>query len=90
MTLICRSCVHSLTADEKRALLSFVSGSDRAPIRGLSDLKMVVQRAGPDSERLPTASTCFYTLLLPEYATEEKLQGKLKAAIKESQGFGLM
>lgn len=51
---------------------------------------MVVQRSGPDSDRLPTASTCFYTLLLPEYATAAKLEAKLKAAIRESEGFGLM
>ena len=34
-------------------------------------------------------STCFATLLLPEYATEEKLRAKLFKAIEESSGFGL-
>lgn len=82
--------MHTFSAEEKRKFLAFVSGSDRAPIRGLSDVKMVVQRAGPDSERLPTAATCFYTLLIPEYADRAKLETKLKAAIRESEGFGLM
>lgn len=84
------SVVHSLSPEDKKRFLAFISGSDRAPIRGLGDLKMVVQRAGPDSDRLPTASTCFVTLLLPDYATREKLETKLRAAIAESEGFGLI
>lgn len=37
----------------------------------------------------PPLQTCFNTLQLPEYATREKLAAKLRAAIKESEGFGL-
>jgi hypothetical protein len=38
----------------------------------------------------PTARTCFFVLLLPEYASKAKLEAKVKAAIQESEGFGLM
>jgi ubiquitin-protein ligase E3 A len=83
--------VAEFTPEEQRQFLSFVSGSDRAPIRGLGDLPLVIQRAGPDSDRLPTASTCFTTLLLPEYTPGlDKMRAKLKAAIRESEGFGLI
>ena len=47
-----------------------------------------MQRAGPDTERLPTASTCFHVLLLPEYDTPEKLATKLDAALAHAHGFG--
>jgi hypothetical protein len=52
-------------------------------------LLLSVQRAGPDTEKLPTAHTCFNTLLLPEYSSRDKLQRKLMTAIQNAQGFGL-
>jgi HECT-domain (ubiquitin-transferase) len=48
-----------------------------------------VQKAGPDSDMLPTAHTCFNTLLLPEYKDKAKLQRLLHKAITECEGFGL-
>jgi hypothetical protein len=48
-----------------------------------------LQRAGPDSEKLPTAHTCFNALLLPEYGSRGKLRAKLMTAIQNAQGFGL-
>ncbi|CAM9992588.1 unnamed protein product, partial [Choristocarpus tenellus] len=48
-----------------------------------------VQRAGPDSEHLPTSHTCFNTLMLPEYSSSEKLKKNLEIAINECEGFGL-
>jgi hypothetical protein len=47
------------------------------------------QRAGPDSEKLPIAHTCFNALLLPEYGSRAKLRAKLMTAIQNAQGFGL-
>ncbi len=48
-----------------------------------------VQRAGPDSSRLPTSHTCFNTLLLPEYLTRSRLARMLRNAINNAEGFGL-
>lgn len=48
-----------------------------------------MQRAGPDSDKLPTAHTCFNALLLPEYGSRDKLRSKLLTAIQNAQGFGL-
>ena len=70
-------------------MLKFATGSDRAPINGLSSLTFVISRNGPDSDRLPTSHTCFNHLLLPDYASEEKLEDKLKRAIRQAEGFGL-
>ena len=67
----------------------FVTGSMKAPIGGLGKLNFKLQRAGPDSDQLPTSHTCFNTLLLPEYGTEAKLSRLLRLAISECEGFGL-
>jgi hypothetical protein len=42
-----------------------------------------------DTNSLPTSHTCFNTLLLPEYSSEEKLRERLTTAIRECEGFGL-
>ncbi|KAI9029555.1 hypothetical protein CLU79DRAFT_734604 [Phycomyces nitens] len=85
------SVVHnSLSPDQKRKLLLFVTASDRVPIGGLKELSFIIQRNGPDSDRLPTALTCFSRLLLPEYSFEEKLEDRLITAIENAKGFGLV
>jgi hypothetical protein len=81
--------VHAFDEAEKRLLLKFATGSDRAPINGLANITFVISRAGPDSDQLPTSHTCFNHLLLPDYASLEKTEAKLKCAIYQSEGFGL-
>ncbi|KAJ3279630.1 hypothetical protein HK104_001276 [Borealophlyctis nickersoniae] len=82
--------VHGMELEQKKKLLEFVTASDRVPAKGLGALVFVVQRNGPDSDRLPTALTCFGRLLLPEYASKEKLQDRLVTAIENAKGFGLV
>lgn len=81
--------LHSLVEEQKKKFLFFVTGSDRAPINGLSSLELTIIRNGPDSDRLMTASTCFNMLLLPEYTCGGKLNKLLLLAISNSEGFGL-
>ncbi|KAI8984062.1 hypothetical protein BDF20DRAFT_833600 [Mycotypha africana] len=81
---------HNLTHEQKKQLLLFVTASDRVPVGGLKELTFYIQRNGPDSDRLPTALTCFSRLLLPEYATKQKLRERLITAIENTQGFGLV
>jgi hypothetical protein len=83
------SVVHSLPIADQKRLLFFATGCDRAPVGGLENLPFVVQRSGPDTEHLPTAHTCFNVLLLPEYASQEKLRDRLAVAIANAEGFGL-
>jgi ubiquitin-protein ligase E3 A len=82
--------VKEFNLDLKRKLLLFVTASDRIPLNGLQSLTFVIQRNGPDSDRLPTALTCFGRLLLPEYASQEKLRERLVTAIENAAGFGLV
>lgn len=74
----------------KKKLLTFVTSSDRVPLKGLGNLTFVIQRNGPDTDRLPTALTCFGRLLLPEYDGIDKLRDRLVTAIENAKGFGLV
>jgi ubiquitin-protein ligase E3 A len=74
---------------EKKKFLQFSTGCDRAPVGGLGTLPFYVGRHGPDTERLPTAHTCFNHLLIPEYTSKDKLKTKLINAIQNAEGFGL-
>ena len=45
-------------------------------------------KSGADTARLlPTASTCFITLKLPEYGSETELKERLGVALAGSAGF---
>lgn len=84
--------VNKLTSAEQHDFLSFLTGSSRAPLAGLSHLKSftITKASAGDTDRLPTAHTCFNTLLLPEYCDAHKLEDKLKLAIRHHEGFGLI
>mmetsp|Transcript_470 Transcript_470/g.1072 ORF Transcript_470/g.1072 Transcript_470/m.1072 type:complete len:1462 (+) Transcript_470:89-4474(+) len=77
-------------SDTQVRLLKFATGSPKAPIGGLAAMPFKIQRAGPDSQQLPTAHTCFNTLLLPDYGEDySKLSRLLGRAILDCEGFGL-
>ncbi|KAK2149458.1 hypothetical protein LSH36_451g01060 [Paralvinella palmiformis] len=82
--------VHAFSEEQQRKLLQFATGSDCVPVGGLSKLKLVIARHGPDSDRLPTAHTCFNVLLLPDYSSKEKLEERLSKAINYAKGFGML
>lgn len=77
-----------LTADERRRLLAFMCGSDRVPLGGLGEMRIVVQKNGSDPHRLIASATCFNTLLLPDYGDKAVLLKNLRIAAEHSQGFG--
>lgn len=84
------SVVEQYDQDELRRLLEFVTASERVPITGYESIKFEIVWARGDTERLPTSSTCFGKLWLPEYAGREKLKEKLGRAIRNSEGFGIV
>ncbi|CAM6124002.1 unnamed protein product [Calypogeia fissa] len=81
--------VRAMPLEEKKRLLFFATGNDRAPIGGLACLKFIIQKNGDDTDRLPTAHTCFNVFMLPEYGSKQKLESRLEIAIQNSTGFGL-
>ena len=81
---------------DQRKLLAFITGSDRIPAMGATNLVIKLQlldtakKSGVlDTERFPTARTCFNTLVLHPYRSKEQLGQKLWMAVSESEGFGL-
>ncbi|CAZ81391.1 unnamed protein product [Tuber melanosporum] len=81
--------VRGFSAERRRQLLEFVTASGRVPVNGISSIMFVIQRNGPDSDRVPTSLTCFGRLLLPEYSRRAKLRDKLKLALENGKGFGV-
>lgn len=82
--------VREYSETEKKQLLAFITGSDRIPIGGLAKLKFIIVKNGGDSDRLPTAHTCFNALLLCDYSSKEKLRERLTKAISYAKGFGMI
>jgi hypothetical protein len=84
------SIVHEFDEEQKKRLLFFTTGTDRVPLGGTSKMQFIIARNGPDSDRLPSAHTCFSVLLLNDYATREKLKERLLTALKNADcGFFL-
>lgn len=81
--------VNNASKETQVQLLKFATASTKAPIGGLGKMPFIIQRAGLDSDLLPTSHTCFNTLLLPEYGSYEKLENNLNRAVLECEGFGL-
>jgi E3 ubiquitin-protein ligase HECTD2 len=73
----------------QRKLLGFITGSDRIPAMGATNLVIKIACLGDQAERLPIARTCFNMLGLFRYRTRRELEAKLWRAVHESEGFGL-
>ncbi|KAI6714371.1 hypothetical protein JHW43_003031, partial [Diplocarpon mali] len=73
----------------QRKLLGFVTGSDRIPAMGATNLVIKLSCLGDDGPRYPVARTCFNMLSLWRYSSKEKLESMLWRAVNESEGFGL-
>lgn len=79
----------SFSDEDKKKFLKFLTGSDRAPLKGLREIRLTISRASPDSENLPSSHTCFNHLLIPEYSDKQKFENKLRMSINNYEGFGL-
>ncbi|XP_039864537.1 probable E3 ubiquitin-protein ligase HERC6 isoform X1 [Simochromis diagramma] len=81
----------SLTAEEKKKFLLFLTGSDRVPFLGMESIKMRVAVLPDASERhLPESLTCHFLLLLPiyrRYPVERTMRTRLLQAINHNRGF---
>ena len=80
--------VESLSTEDRMNLLKFVTSVDRAPLGGFKHLnpKFTVSKGG-ETERLPSASTCFHLFKLPPYESKDIMQEKLIMAIRSGAGF---
>eukprot|EP01041_Mallomonas_annulata_P011019 gene11019-23021_t len=83
--------VRGLGRDERGLLLRFCTGGARLPTGGFAQLhpRFTISRVAFDEARaLPTASTCFNLLKLPDYHSEAALKRNVMTAILlGSEGF---
>ncbi|XP_048826786.1 probable E3 ubiquitin-protein ligase HERC3 isoform X2 [Brienomyrus brachyistius] len=79
-----------LSEQQKKNFLSFMTGSDRLPVGGLSKVCLEIvkyNKEGPD-DYYPVANTCYRVLHLPNYSNMETLREKLLHAIQFYEEFG--
>jgi len=83
--------------EDQRKFILFVTGSPRLPVGGLKTLRprlTVVRKTVDDAfltdNSLPSVSTCFYYLKLPDYSSEIVMRKNLYYAINEGQGSFLL
>ncbi|KAL3924119.1 MAG: hypothetical protein SGILL_001241, partial [Bacillariaceae sp.] len=87
----------SLSRKQKASFLQFVTGSSKVPLAGFGELpgmrgvqKFSIHKTGGSSGALMSAHTCFNSLDLPTYISEEELREKLLYAINEGGGAFLL
>ncbi|KAI0061554.1 HECT-domain-containing protein [Artomyces pyxidatus] len=83
--------VNTFDAEQRRALLRFVTSVGRPPLLGFKELypHFSIRDAAGAPERLPTSSTCVNLLKLPRYESEKLLREKVLQAITSGAGFDL-
>jgi HECT-domain (ubiquitin-transferase)/SPRY domain len=75
--------LNDMTNSERKQFLQFVWARNRLPMRE-SDFDApfkILKDPQKSDQALPSASTCFFTLTLPEYSSQEVLRNKLLFAI---------
>lgn len=82
--------IERYSQEDCRHLLEFVTASDRVPVTGYESITFHIAKIGGAPDALPTSSTCFGKLYLPEYEDKALMERKLELAIRSSKGFGLV
>ena len=81
----------SLSNEDRRKVLKFVTSTPTAPLLGFSHLnpRFSIRDSGDDQDRLPSTSTCVNLLKLPRYSRADLLREKLLYAVSSGAGFDL-
>ncbi|USP81705.1 uncharacterized protein yc1106_08979 [Curvularia clavata] len=82
--------VEQYTQEDCRHLLEFVTASDRVPVTGYESITFHLAKIGGAPHALPSSSTCFGKLYLPDYQDREVMERKMQLAVRSSKGFGLV
>lgn len=78
------NAINEFSNDERIAYLKYVWGRSRLPDPNVYKFIHTISKTGslnPD-KRLPTATTCYFTLKLPNYSSYEILRDKLRYVIQ--------
>lgn len=80
---------NQMSSDMKTKFLQFTTGSSRAPVGGLAQVKITIQK-GHDNTKLPVSHTCFSIFVLPAYKSQNIMKQKVEIALTQTEGFGLI
>merc|ERR1739838_27306 len=82
--------VQSLSEEEKKNLLLFVTSCSRPPLLGFMEMQppFCIHNGG-EPDRLPTSSTCLNLLRLPQYGDAKLMKQKILYCIDSQSGFEL-
>ena len=86
------SILEDFSKADSGLFLKFVTSCERPPSLGFASLQpqFTIQLvACNDDLRLPSASTCFNTLKLPTYSSQEIMKNRLLTSIRSNAGFDL-
>jgi len=80
--------MESLNMDERSQFIRFVWGRSRLPLKGRPwpQTFKIQRQGGVGDETLPVTHTCFFSIELPDYSTEEILKTRLLTAITYGVG----
>ena len=85
--------VFGLSRNEKASFLQFVTGSSKVPLSGFAELqgmrgiqKFSIHKMNGKKGALMSAHTCFNSLDLPSYDSEDEMRQKFLFAINEGGG----
>jgi E3 ubiquitin-protein ligase HUWE1 len=82
--------LRTFSQDEMKSFLRFVTSSTQLPIGGFANLPSPLTIDVGRMGGLPTSSTCFYQLHLPQYTTEAELHRSVRIAIESDAAMGNM
>jgi hypothetical protein len=75
-----------MTAEERSRVLAFATGQRRFPLK--NPIK-IDDRSSARPNALPTAQTCFFTLSLPTYTSDDIMLERLRYAVNQCRGIDL-
>ena len=80
--------VRKLSDEDKSRLLQFSTGVPLLPVGGFSKLpcKWRLNVTSQSTSRCPSAHTCFFTLFVPRYTSEEVFEQRLMTSIRHGAG----
>jgi hypothetical protein len=74
-------CVRDMSPQDRCLLLAFSTGASTLPA---GNSKFRIMRGDDNTAALPTAHTCFNSIVLPRYTSKEQLEEKLLIAIRNA------
>jgi hypothetical protein len=79
----------ALSEEDKRHFLFFLTGSQRAPVGGLRNVRLCIIRQS-ETRLLPTAHVCSKSITLPDYGDRQRMREVVKICADHWTGFGVL